>query len=33
MRGLKIVEENILECLDLGFIEDQQDISIINKVV
>ena len=25
---LKIVEDNILECLDLGFIEEEQDISV-----
>jgi len=30
---LKIVEENILECLDLGLIEDQQDISISSKAI
>jgi len=30
---LKIVEDNILECLDLGFIDEQQDISVSNKVV
>lgn len=30
---LRVVEDNILECLALGFIEEQQDISISNKVI
>ncbi|WP_140417669.1 type II toxin-antitoxin system PemK/MazF family toxin [Desulfosporosinus sp. FKA] len=30
---IKVVEDNILECLDLGFIEDQQDISVSDKVI